>query len=107
MQFWQSIPFTHPDDMLELAPVAEEADETPPKVRVRQSIGVTKEGGGYRVEDERTVAFAEMMPLGVDEGVEELWRRFGHWGVKSALRKAGARPGDKVLIGSAELEMRE
>jgi len=25
MQFWQSIPFTHPDDMLELAPVAEEA----------------------------------------------------------------------------------
>ncbi len=25
MQFWQSLPFTHPDDMLELAPVAEEA----------------------------------------------------------------------------------
>jgi len=25
MQFWQSIPFTHPDDMMVLAPVAEEA----------------------------------------------------------------------------------
>ncbi len=25
MQFWQSLPFTHPDDMLELAPVAEQA----------------------------------------------------------------------------------
>ncbi len=25
MQFWQSLPFTHPDDLLELAPVAEEA----------------------------------------------------------------------------------
>lgn len=25
MQFWQSIPFTHPDDMLVMAPVAEEA----------------------------------------------------------------------------------
>lgn len=25
MQFWQSLPFTHPDDMLELVPVAEEA----------------------------------------------------------------------------------
>ncbi len=25
MQFWQSLPFTHPDDMLELAPVCEEA----------------------------------------------------------------------------------
>jgi probable F420-dependent oxidoreductase len=25
MQFWQAIPFTHPDDMMELAPVCEEA----------------------------------------------------------------------------------
>lgn len=25
MQFWQSLPFTHPDDLLELVPVAEEA----------------------------------------------------------------------------------
>ena len=25
MQFWQSLPFTHPDDLLKLAPVAEEA----------------------------------------------------------------------------------
>jgi probable F420-dependent oxidoreductase len=25
MQFWQSVPFTHPDDLLELAPVCEEA----------------------------------------------------------------------------------
>jgi probable F420-dependent oxidoreductase len=25
MQFWQSLPFTHPDDLLELAPVCEEA----------------------------------------------------------------------------------
>ena len=59
------------------------------------------------MEDERSVVFAEMMPLGVDEGVEELWLRFGRWGVKTALRRAGARPGDKVLVGNAELEMRE
>jgi len=25
MQFWQALPFTHPDDLLELAPVCEEA----------------------------------------------------------------------------------
>jgi alkanesulfonate monooxygenase SsuD/methylene tetrahydromethanopterin reductase-like flavin-dependent oxidoreductase (luciferase family) len=25
MQFWQALPMMHPDDMLELAPVAEEA----------------------------------------------------------------------------------
>ena len=25
MQFWQAVPFTHPDEMLELVPVIEEA----------------------------------------------------------------------------------
>jgi len=90
-----------------VAEETEEAEETPPVLRVRRGIAVTKEDSGYRVQDERSVVFAEMMPLGVDEGVEELWLRFGRWGVKSALRRAGARPGDKVLVGSAELEMRE
>lgn len=89
------------------AEAAEEAAEVVPIIKVRQAIAVTKEERGYRVEDERSVVFAEMMPLGVDEGVEELWLRFGRWGVKSALRRAGARPGDKVMVGSAELEMRE
>jgi Obg family GTPase CgtA-like protein len=73
---------------------------------VRESIDVREESGGFRVRGNRIVAFAEMMPLGVDEGVEEAWRRFGLWGVKTALRKAGARSGDKVLIGDAVLEMR-
>ena len=87
-------------------PVTEECEEAP-TIRVRQRIEVTKESRGYRVDGERVVAFAEMMPLGVDEGVEELWRRFGRWGVTNALRRAGARPGDAVRVGSAELEMRE
>lgn len=78
-----------------------------PKVKVDERIDVSEENGAYRVEADRIVAFAEMMPLGVDEGQEELWRRFKRWGVISALRKAGARPGDRVLIGAAQLEMRE
>ena len=83
----------------------EEESEEVPTIRVRQRVEVKEENGGYRVEGERIVTFVEMMPIGVDEGVEELWRRFGRWGVTSALRRAGAKVGDKVYIGSAELEM--
>jgi len=83
----------------------EEESEEVPTIRVRQRVEVKEENGGYRVEGERIVTFVEMMPIGVDEGVEELWRRFGRWGVTSALRRAGAKVGDKVYVGSAELEM--
>jgi GTP-binding protein len=87
---------------------ADEEAEEPEEVQtilVRQRVEVREENGGYRVEGERIITFAEMMPLGVDEGIEELWRRFGRWGVTSALKRAGARVGDKVYVGSAELEM--
>lgn len=85
----------------------EEAEEEPPKVKVDERIDVRKENGAYRVDADRIVTFAAMMPLAVDEAQEELWRRFRRWGVISALRRAGARMGDRVLVGEAELEMRE
>lgn len=85
----------------------EEPTEELPKVKVDERIDVSEEDGAYRVEAERIVAFADMMPLAVDEAQEELWRRFKRWGVISALRRAGARMGDRVLVGDAELEMRE
>lgn len=95
------------EERRQAAPVAEEApEEQAPKVKVDERIDVRKENGAYRVEADRIVAFAEMMPLEVDEGKEELWRRFRRWGVISALRRAGAREGDRVLVGSSELEMR-
>ena len=65
---------------------------------------VQPEDGGYRVVGERVVTFAEMMPVGVEEGRQELWWRLGRWGVGGALRRAGARPGDLVRLGSVELE---
>ena len=74
--------------------------ETPVSdVRVRQ------EDGAFRVDGERVIAFAEMMPVETDEGRAELWRRFKRWGVSSALRRAGARAGDRVRLGSVELEI--
>ena len=65
----------------------------------------TRENGGFRVEGERAVAFAEMMPVETEEGRAELWSRFRRWGVSGALRRAGARPGDRVRLGRVELEI--
>lgn len=69
------------------------------------SVKVRREDGAFRVEGERAVAFAEMMPLDQEEGRAELWRRFGRWGVTAALRRAGARAGDRVRLGTVELEV--
>ena len=65
---------------------------------------VRREGDGFRVEGERVATFAEMMPLGVEEGRQELWWRLTRWGVSRALRRGGAQPGDRVRMGSVELE---
>lgn len=67
-------------------------------------VRVRREDGAFRVEGEKVVAFAEMMPVEKDEGRAELWRRFGRWGVAAALRRAGAKPGDRVRLGRVELE---
>ena len=67
-------------------------------------FNVLREGEGFRVEGERVVTFAEMMPMGMEEGRQELWWRLGRWGVSGALRRAGARPGDRVRLGDLELE---
>ena len=87
---------------------AEEQEEAPPVVRPAGrpgSVTIHREDRTYRVEGERAVAFAEMMPLETDEGRAELWRRFGRWGVTGALKRAGARRGNRIVLGRAELEM--
>ena len=85
-----------------------EAPPAVPKVDIGVPAGdvnVLRENGGFRVEGERAVAFAEMMPMETEEGRAELWSRFRRWGVSGALRRAGARPGDLVRLGSVELEI--
>ncbi len=72
---------------------------------VQRVVTVEREDGAFRVEGERVVAFAEMMPLDEEEARAELWRRFQRWGVTSALRRAGARPGDRVRVGEREIEL--
>jgi GTP-binding protein len=68
-------------------------------------IKVKQEDGVYEVIGPRAVSFAETMPLESDEGRAEVWRRFQRWGVTGALRRAGARQGDRVRLGRVEIEM--
>jgi GTPase len=85
-----------------------EAPAAAPKVDIRVPVGdinIRRENGGFRVEGERAVVFAEMMPVETEEGRAELWSRFRRWGVSGALRRAGAKPGDRVRLGSVELEI--
>jgi hypothetical protein len=51
-----------------------------PVLRPREKgVRVVRENGAFRVEGERTIAFAEMMPTDLEEGRAELWRRFTRW----------------------------
>jgi GTP-binding protein len=86
--------------------IPREASLLQPSLVVPQGdVRVHRENGVFRVDGERAVAFAEMMPVDNDEGRAELWRRFRRWGVYGALRRAGARAGDRVRLGDVELEM--
>ncbi len=89
---------------------AAKAEEEPPPPVVRPagrpgSVTIERKDRAYHVAGERAVAFAEMMPLETEEGRAELWRRFGRWGVVGALKRAGAKRGDRIVLGSVELEM--
>jgi GTP-binding protein len=85
-------------------PVPSQVPEAPAvPVRSEPVIRVAAEDGAFRVEGERVVSFAEMMPVEDEDARAELWRRLGRWGVVTALRRAGARPGAQVRIGGIEL----
>jgi GTP-binding protein len=89
-------------------PVPEETLEPAVPVVLRPHeadvVSVTAEDGAFRVEGERVVSFAEMMPIEDDDARAELWRRLQRWGVTSALRRAGARAGATVRLGGVEVQ---
>jgi len=97
-------------DEAEEALIAAKEEEEPPPPVLRPagrpgSVTIARKGSAYHVTGDRAVVFAEMMPLEIEEGRAELWRRFGRWGVVGALKRAGAKRGDRIVLGSAELEM--
>ncbi|MEX0684095.1 MAG: GTPase ObgE [Dehalococcoidia bacterium] len=98
----------HEMDEVERARLADAPEVVVPVLRPAERKGDVKvrhEGKAYRIEGDRAVAFAEMMPLHTEEGRAELWRRFVRWGVVSALKRAGAKRGDRVRLGQVDLEM--
>ena len=85
----------------------EVASKSPPVIRPKplgRRFEVRREQDGFRVEGERVVTFAEMMPVEVEEGRQELWWRLSRWGVSAALQRAGARLGAHIHLGKVELE---
>ena len=68
---------------------------------------VTKGDGLFVVDGEGPVSLVEMMGLDSQEARLEVRRRLGRMGVASALRRVGARPGDRVRFGTVEMEWQE
>ncbi len=93
-------------DAREVEAVPEAGPQPLPILRPKErGVRIRHENGVFSVEEDRAVAFAETMPIETDEGRAELWRRFQRWGVTGALKRAGAKPGDTVILGRVELEM--
>jgi Obg family GTPase CgtA-like protein len=56
------------------------------------------------VEGERITDLVERFGVETEEARAEIRRRLARLGVAAALRRAGARPGDRILIGGEEIE---
>jgi GTP-binding protein len=75
-----------------------------PRAEAQVPIEVVREHGGYRVRGERPERWVAMTDLGNPEAVAFLQRRLRRAGVDELLARAGARPGDEVLVGGAVFE---
>ena len=67
-------------------------------------ISVTREGPGFRVLGDRPERWVAMTDLDNQQAVAYLQRRLRRAGVDDLLARAGAAPGDEVLVGEAAFE---
>ena len=85
-------------------PMAAQARPEPHRQRLERRFNVAREGGAYRVSGKLVEALATMMPLESEEGRRLFWGRLGRMGVVGALRRSGARAGDRIRFGDVEVE---
>jgi GTPase len=76
----------------------------PPATEPEVPIQVVREGGGFRVLGDRPRRWVAMTDLDNPQAVAYLQQRLRRAGVEELLAKAGARPGDEVLVGDAAFE---
>jgi len=73
-----------------------------PQGRERFTVHKLEEGR-FEVEGRRISTFVEMMDTGMEGSRDEVQRRLERWGVARELERAGAKPGDTIVIGDVEL----
>lgn len=91
---------------LEKARAATEEDDELPVLRPesRERFSVERiDDTHFRVEGKRVVQFIEMLDTEMEGSYDEMLRRLDRWGVSKALRRAGAKPGDRLVIGETEI----
>jgi GTP-binding protein len=67
-------------------------------------IQVVREGAGFRVLGDRPRRWVAMTDLDNQQALAYLQQRLRRAGVEELLTKAGARPGDEVLVGEVAFE---
>ncbi|MDY6918005.1 MAG: GTPase ObgE [Chloroflexota bacterium] len=89
--------------------VAGESTAAPAKVvlqppSVRPAVSVREEGGVFVVSCEDAERLVARMDLASTEARSYVRRQLGRLGVAQALRRAGAKPGDRIRVADTELE---
>jgi GTP-binding protein len=90
----------------ETAPRAELTPAPLPVLRpgARDRLAVGKEDGVFVIHSERAEEEALKLGEAGDEARDELEARLRRMGLERAMRRAGARPGDRFRVGAVELE---
>jgi len=94
--------------MLDSVAAESRAEEAPPAVfrpRPREGgVSVSKEGDIFVVSAPKVERLAARMDLNNAEARSYIRKQCRRMGVSAALKKAGAKPGDRVRLGEIELE---
>jgi GTP-binding protein len=87
---------------------SEPQPQAPTPVQRRDaSLHVERRGETFRLVGEPAEREAARLGVSSGEARKELWRRLKRMGAATALRKAGARPGDIISVGDGDMELPE
>jgi GTP-binding protein len=70
----------------------------------RERLDVAQEGGVFVIRGDRAEQDALKLGESGSEALDELQDRLRRQGLEKVLRRAGARPGDRMRVGAVELE---